>query len=90
MYIGPAVVTGEWLALIGVAMAALAYGRKIGLEEATLEVAFGADYDAYRRATWALVPDVEQGGACGGDDLRPQIRVLDFVFRLQIRDRLGH
>ena len=37
-------------------MAASAYWRKIRLEEATLSVAFGADYDAYRRVTWALVP----------------------------------
>ena len=56
MYIGPALVTGEWLAVLGVAMAALAYWRKIRLEEAALDAAFGADYDSYRRATWALVP----------------------------------
>jgi protein-S-isoprenylcysteine O-methyltransferase Ste14 len=56
MYVGPAIVTGEWLALIGVVMAGLAYWRKIRLEEAALEVAFGSEYDAYRRATWALVP----------------------------------
>lgn len=56
MYAGPAMVTGEWHALIGVAMAAFAYWRKIRLEERNLEVAFGADYDAYRRDTWALVP----------------------------------
>jgi protein-S-isoprenylcysteine O-methyltransferase Ste14 len=58
MYVGPALVTGEWLALIGVAMAAFAYWRKIRLEETALEAAFGADYDAYRRETWALVPGV--------------------------------
>jgi protein-S-isoprenylcysteine O-methyltransferase Ste14 len=56
MYLGLAMVTGEWLALIGVALAALAYWRKVRLEEATLDAAFGADYDAYRRGTWALVP----------------------------------
>jgi len=56
MYLGLAVVTGEWLALIGVALAAIAYWRKIRLEETALDGAFGADYDAYRRATWALVP----------------------------------
>jgi protein-S-isoprenylcysteine O-methyltransferase Ste14 len=56
MHIGPAIVTGEWHALIGVAMAAFAYWRKIRLEEAALRVAFGADYDAYRRATWDLLP----------------------------------
>jgi protein-S-isoprenylcysteine O-methyltransferase Ste14 len=37
-------------------MTALAYWRKIRLEEANLKVAFGTDYDAYRRETWALVP----------------------------------
>ena len=44
MYIGSAVVTGERLALIGVAIVAVAYWRKIRLEEAALEQAFGADY----------------------------------------------
>ncbi|HYL77480.1 MAG TPA: isoprenylcysteine carboxylmethyltransferase family protein [Bryobacteraceae bacterium] len=56
MYAGPAIVTGEWHALLGFGMAAVAYWRKIRLEERNLEVAFGADYDAYRRDTWALVP----------------------------------
>lgn len=56
MYAGTALVTGEWLALVGVAMAVFAYWRKIRLEEANLNVAFGPDYDAYRRKTWALVP----------------------------------
>jgi protein-S-isoprenylcysteine O-methyltransferase Ste14 len=56
MYIGPAIVTGEWHALLGVAIAIAAYLRKIRLEESTLQVAFGADYDAYRRESWALVP----------------------------------
>jgi len=56
MYIGPALLTGEWLALIGVAMAVFAYWRKIRLEESALDTAFGADYDTYRQQTWALVP----------------------------------
>jgi protein-S-isoprenylcysteine O-methyltransferase Ste14 len=56
MYAGIAIVTGEWLAIVGFAMAAFAYWRKIRLEEANLKVAFGGDYDAYRRETWALVP----------------------------------
>jgi protein-S-isoprenylcysteine O-methyltransferase Ste14 len=37
-------------------MAGFAYWRKIRLEEKNLEVAFGAEYDAYRRESWALVP----------------------------------
>jgi len=56
MYVGAALVTGRWLAIIGVAMAGFAYWRKIRLEEANLDAVFGADYDAYRRETWALVP----------------------------------
>ena len=56
MYAAPALVTGEWLAVIGLAVAGFAYWRKIWLEETTLYGAFGADYDAYRRTTWALVP----------------------------------
>ncbi len=58
MYAGVAVVTGEWLAAIGLAVAVFAYWRKIRLEEANLEVAFGRDYDASRRTTWALVPGI--------------------------------
>jgi len=58
MYVGTALVTGERLAIGGMAMAALAYWRKIRLEEENLHVAFGAEYEGYRRATWALVPGV--------------------------------
>jgi len=58
MYAGCALATGEWLAIIGVALAGLAYGRKIRLEETNLRSAFGAGYEAYRRDTWALVPGI--------------------------------
>jgi protein-S-isoprenylcysteine O-methyltransferase Ste14 len=58
MYVGCALVTGEWLAMIGVAIALFAYWRKIRLEEANLHNAFGANYDAYRQTTWALVPGI--------------------------------
>src|SRR5215813_777491 len=58
MYVGTAVVTGEWLAILGLFMVTLAYWRKIRLEESNLNLAFGADYDAYRREAWALVPGV--------------------------------
>ena len=56
MYVGGALITGEWLAVVGMAMAVLAYWRKIRLEEANLKVAFGAEYDSYRGDTWALIP----------------------------------
>jgi len=56
MYAGMAVVTGTWLALAGLATAAIAYVRKIRLEEENLRAAFGAEYEAYRRESWALAP----------------------------------
>ena len=56
MYGGTAVVTGTWAALAGFCIAVLAYARKIRLEEVNLERAFGADFEAYRRESWALVP----------------------------------
>jgi protein-S-isoprenylcysteine O-methyltransferase Ste14 len=34
----------------------VAYLRKTRLEDQMLAQAFGADYNAYRRHTWALVP----------------------------------
>jgi protein-S-isoprenylcysteine O-methyltransferase Ste14 len=37
-------------------LAVFAYRRKLLLEEARLHVAFGDDYDDYRRNSWALVP----------------------------------
>ena len=46
----------EWLAAIGLALAVFSYWRKIRLEEVNLEVAFGDNYDDYRRTSWALVP----------------------------------
>jgi protein-S-isoprenylcysteine O-methyltransferase Ste14 len=58
MYVGTAVVSGTWLAILGVAMAIFAYIRKLRLEEAKLSIEFGAEYDAYRHASWALVPGV--------------------------------
>lgn len=56
MYIGTAVITGTWLALVGLAIAALAYVRKIRLEEANMRVAFGSKYEDYSRESWALAP----------------------------------
>jgi protein-S-isoprenylcysteine O-methyltransferase Ste14 len=56
MYAGTALVTGTWLAIVGVVMAVFAYARKIRLEEANMRTAFGPEYDAYCRESWALVP----------------------------------
>jgi protein-S-isoprenylcysteine O-methyltransferase Ste14 len=56
MYVGPAMITGEWHSLIGVGLAGFAYWRKIRLEESALDAAFGAEYEEYRQDSWALVP----------------------------------
>jgi protein-S-isoprenylcysteine O-methyltransferase Ste14 len=58
MYLGVVLVTGEWLAIAGLLVVVFAYWRKIRLEEKNLNVAFGEEYNAYRRDTWALVPGV--------------------------------
>ncbi len=58
MYVGLTVATGEWLGLVGLAVAMIAYWRKTRMEEANLGIAFGAAYDTYRRGTWAIVPGV--------------------------------
>jgi protein-S-isoprenylcysteine O-methyltransferase Ste14 len=58
MYAGTALVMGTWLALAGVALAIVAYARKIRLEEENLRAAFGAEYEAYRRESWALAPGI--------------------------------
>lgn len=58
MYLGIAMVFGEWLSAVGLALAVFAYWRKIHLEEENLRIAFGDDYAAYCDATWALVPGI--------------------------------
>jgi len=47
---------GEIHALIALVAVTLAYWRKIRLEEQVLGKTFGAEFDAYRRDTGALVP----------------------------------
>lgn len=56
MYAGSAMVSGEWHALVGLALAAFAYFRKFRMEEANLAVAFGAAWGDYCRSTRALLP----------------------------------
>jgi protein-S-isoprenylcysteine O-methyltransferase Ste14 len=56
MYCGTALVSGQIHAPLALVIVALAYWRKIRLEEQALGKTFGADFDAYRRDTWALVP----------------------------------
>jgi Na+/glutamate symporter len=56
MFLGTAIASSQYHALIGLAILVVAYLRKTRLEEQILRETFGADYDAYCRDTWALVP----------------------------------
>ena len=56
MFLGTAIVSGEFHSLVALLMMSLLYWRKIRLEEQILRKSFGANYDAYRRDTWALIP----------------------------------
>jgi protein-S-isoprenylcysteine O-methyltransferase Ste14 len=56
MTVGTTLVSGELHALLALVVMAVAYARKIPLEEQHLRSVFGASYDEYRRGTWALVP----------------------------------
>jgi len=56
MYLGLALQSGRLNALAGLALAIAAYWRKIGLEERLMAERFGAEFDAWRKASWALIP----------------------------------
>jgi len=56
MFLGTAISSSQYHALVGLAILVLAYMRKTRLEEQILRKTFAADFDAYRRDTWALVP----------------------------------
>jgi protein-S-isoprenylcysteine O-methyltransferase Ste14 len=56
MFLGTAIVSGQYHALIGAALGVYAYWRKILIEERALCEAFGAEYEDYKRHSSALVP----------------------------------
>lgn len=56
MYLATAIVSSQMHALVGLAVAIIAYLRKARMEETNLATAFGEKYSAYRADTWALVP----------------------------------
>jgi len=56
MFLGTAIASSQFHALLGLAILVVAYLRKTRLEDQILAQTFGADYNAYRRHTWALVP----------------------------------
>lgn len=55
-FFGTALAIGEWHALIGVALLAMAFWRKLRLEERWLCELFGEPYRNYMRRVKALVP----------------------------------
>jgi protein-S-isoprenylcysteine O-methyltransferase Ste14 len=56
--IGTALAVGEWRAVLGVALAAGAFWRKLNLEEAVMRRQFGAAYVRYADRVPALIPFV--------------------------------
>jgi protein-S-isoprenylcysteine O-methyltransferase Ste14 len=56
MFVGTAVVSGQYHALFGIALCLIAYARKIRMEEAALRAEFGEAFDVYRRNRWAFIP----------------------------------
>ncbi len=58
MAVGTALVSGTLHGALGAGVMALAYARKIPMEEQVLGETFGEVYADYRRRSWALVPGV--------------------------------
>jgi protein-S-isoprenylcysteine O-methyltransferase Ste14 len=58
MFLGTALVWGQYHALIALVIAIGAYVRKIRLEEPHLRHHFGVAYEAYQRDSWALIPGI--------------------------------
>src|SRR5581483_2260237 len=56
MFVGTAMVSGGLYALLGVVLAAVAYWRKVLVEEHYLHQAFGDEYAEYSRITPTLIP----------------------------------
>jgi protein-S-isoprenylcysteine O-methyltransferase Ste14 len=54
--IGTSLAVGEWRALLGVALAAIAFWRKLTIEEAVMRRQFGEAYARYAKRVAALVP----------------------------------
>jgi protein-S-isoprenylcysteine O-methyltransferase Ste14 len=56
MYGGTAMAAGELHALVGLALLAIAYARKIPMEEEVMDREFGEAWQTYRARTKALIP----------------------------------
>lgn len=58
MAAGTAIVSNQLHGLLGLAVFTYAYVRKLKLEEQHLGETFGAEWDTYRKKSWALIPGV--------------------------------
>jgi len=58
LFLGSAVMIGDWRGLLSVAIVFISFWRKLRLEEAWLGQHFGPAYQAYRQRTKALIPAV--------------------------------
>ena len=58
LFLGSAVMIGEWRGLLSVAIVFVSFWRKLRLEETWLGQHFGPAYQAYRQRTKALIPAV--------------------------------
>ena len=57
VFTGIGLAMGNWLSLVGAALSvAVAYAWRIHVEEAALRERFGAEFDAHRKRTWAIIP----------------------------------
>lgn len=56
MFLGTALISGTYHALLALGVMSTAYVRKIRLEERRLGEVFGADYATYRREARAVIP----------------------------------
>lgn len=56
MFLGTAIASSQYHAMLGVAILILAYLRKSRLEDQILARTFSNEYEDYRRDSWALVP----------------------------------
>jgi protein-S-isoprenylcysteine O-methyltransferase Ste14 len=54
--LGTAIMVGKWRALIGLALVAIAFVRKLLVEERFMAEQFGEDYARYRTEVAALIP----------------------------------
>jgi protein-S-isoprenylcysteine O-methyltransferase Ste14 len=57
VFTGIGLATGNWLSLVGAMLSvAIAYAWRIRIEEAALRERFGAEFEAQRKRTWAIIP----------------------------------